>query len=489
MSNINKFILPPLKGRKNRRPSKIGRKNKFVERRFRIRKRYPVGFYKQLPRFGNSFIEETPDSEKYVRYAPGIFIDPEPMLFAERTQDFSHGEAPYRIGDPFENFKIVPSSLTGLVGFGTHYSNTTDATITPFGHGRLKYVGGHQLTQGDWPGVDGDTNWLCRPDIAKAVIADANWPTWRPQFVPDTHGLESSAWSRTMPKLEQGGLGVAIAEVRDVPHMLHTTNKGFLDLYKRLGGDMNSKFLSPKHVADHFLNHNFGWVPFASDVNKFFDNVINGSAKIDLLIKNNGTWTHRKTILLDSGTYDQVNTFTGSMFFPANQMYGSMEAPPTYSIWKKTTRHAYGVGRFRYYQPYLDPISPEANNLLGPMRRQLLLHGARLSPATIYRATPWTWLADWVSSSGSIVDSLNAMVLDQMASKYFYLCDKSTTFYELHQMHPWNARTQAPRSLTTVRGYESTVRKDGSPFGFSFAWDNLSPKQLAILAALGVSRH
>ncbi|DAD51756.1 maturation protein [ssRNA phage Zoerhiza.2_21] len=458
--------------------------SKFTHRA-RTRKRLTPVVYKQLPRYGAFYIEKTPDSGDYVKYSDGTFIDPELYSYGQLTSDESHGEAPYRTGGPFSGFKVVPAQPNGLVGVGTHYSTHANNTISGVGSGRTKYVGGHQVSMGDWPGVDFDTNWLFRyPNVMSGMT------TWHDFYTPSTTGLESSAWSRTKPKLEQGGLGVAIAEARDVPHMLRTSGKGFLDIYKKLGGDTHSKFLAPKKVADHFLNHSFGWVPFVNDVNNLIDNVINGAAKLDKLIKKNGSWEHRKVTLLDSSSSEIVyQSDNGSMYYPANIMYQSMDSNPSYLIRKTTHRVAYGVGRFRYYQPYLDNQSDKADGLVGGLRRQLLLHGARLTPQTIYRATPWTWLADWISSSGSIVDTINSMMVDGMASKYFYLCDSNVTSLEVEQTHPWNDRSDAPRSLKCLRYYETKTRKEASPFGFSFAWDNLSPKQLAILAALGVSRH
>jgi hypothetical protein len=458
--------------------------SKFVEKRGRTRFRNVPVFYKTLPRYGAGFVEVTPNSGNYVKFSDGTFINPEPYSYMESCHDELHGEAPYRVGGPFSSFKIVPAQPNGLVGVGTHITNTANYNVSSFGFGRLKHVGGHQVSMGDWPGVDSDTNWLFQPNNAPSAMS-----TWRDYYSPNTSGLEASAWSRTRPRLEQGGLGVAIAESRDVPRMLQTSAHGFLDIYKKLGGDMSSKFLAPKKVADHFLNHSFGWVPFISDVNNLFDNVINGSAKLDKLIQNNGSWTHRKVTLLNSTDTNTIySSPTGSLYYPANGMVDYMDDYPSYTISKQIHHLAYGVGRFRYYQPYLDNNSASSQGVIGGMRRQLLLHGARLSPQTIYRATKWTWLADWVSSSGSIVDSLNAMALDNMASKYFYLCDTFVVTVRLNQTHPWNNRCSAPRSLTCDRFYSIKSRKEGSPFGFSFAWDNLSAKQLAILTALGVSR-
>lgn len=457
----------------------------FTEHRARVRQRIVPVVYKQRIRYGSSFVETNPDSGVYVKFTDGNYIDTEPYSFGEITADEVHGKAPYRVGGPFENMKIVPAVPNGLVGVGTHITNNAIYTVTPFGQGRLKYVGGHQVDMGDWPGVDFDTNWLFRPSNVGPGLT-----TWRNYYTPSSSGLESTAWAKSMPQLEQGGLGVALAEARDVPRMLQTTCHGFWEAYKQAGGYANSEFLAPRHVADQFLNHHFGWVPFIGDLSKLLDNVYNGATKLDRLIKNNGTWTHVKKTLLESSNSElRFATDNGSMYFPANSMLGSMEANPNYQIWKTTHRHAYGVGRFRSYVPYLDMNAPEAQGVLGTLRRQLLLHGARLSPATVYRATKWTWLADWVSSSGSVVDAINASVLDGMASQYFYLCDTNTVQLEVRQLHPWNARSNAPRSLSTSRFYETKRRVESSPFGFSFAWDSLSPKQLAILGALGITRR
>jgi hypothetical protein len=442
--------------------------------------------------YGQTWIESTPDSEDYVLWSSGIPIDIMPYSKAELTADESHGQYPYRIGGPFENIKLVHSVPQGIVGTGTYYSPFANQTVFGFGHGRIKYTGGFILPDIDWPGC------LENRFFRNTILAFQNDSPFR----ADEAIQGAQVWNRSKPKIEQGGLAVAIAEIRDVPHQLKTSMEGFVKLHSFFSDPLRSsvkygaKYIDPsklsKEGAGHFLNHNFGWVPFVKDVVAFIDNVINSEAKISKLMHNNGTWTHVKRDLEAESTDDIAYDSGpgGCLVYPANTMVNSMTEPPHFQVRKADKTHKYSVGRFRYYQPYLDETDPASLGMLGDLRRQLALHGARLTPANLYKATPWTWLIDWTTGAGNLVDNLNSMVIDGMVAKYLYLCTTRSRTYSFQQWLPWWEKCVGPRSLEWRRSVVTKRRVEAnSPFGFDLSWPDLSAKQLAILAALGVSRR
>jgi hypothetical protein len=399
----------------------------------------------------------------------------------EQMMDEVHPGPPWRSGGPMRKISLSLGDLA-VQGNGT-YTSSTDFTYFGVGQGKVRYTGGFYTNPlENWPGFSEDF-----------MNLSLNFGLSSP-LVPSTAGLEDKVYPRTKPQLEQGGLAVAIAEIRDVPHMLKTSLNGFRDIYETLGGKRGSLLLAPKRVAGHFLNHNFGWVPFISDTKKFIDNVVNFDDRIRRLQRDNGNWIKRKVFLVNNTETNDLGWGERTFCRPASdpELRGCFIPTwnPYYNIVETKTTVAHGVGRFRYYQPYLDPSLPDAHSALGGIRQQLMLHGARVTPLNVYRAMPWTWLADWFTPAGDIVAAVQDAALDGMACKYLYLTHHQVRSQVLRQFLPFDNANGGIKELRYSRLIDVKQRHEaGSPFGFGLSWEDLSPKQLAILAALGISRR
>jgi hypothetical protein len=480
---------PPRK--RKRRPRRQPHPVKFIKKaRFRSRVT-PDPSGSQSVHWGTYFIEVPANSGNWIK-----FFDLEgradlPYLKAESCMDEVHGGPPFINGGPFRKITITPFGLSGLTAPGTYISNY-EYQISGFGYGKVKYVGRFGGPS-SFPGATEDVLTLggYPVGLGPQSAIGANSP-----LVPSTSTLDSRVWDSTKPKIEMGGLAVALAEIRDVPHMLKTTAKGFSDAWRYLykaNPRIRDMAVMPKKAADHFVNHNFGYVPFIKDLSNLCDNIIKLDRRIDHLMKDNGDWHRRKAILVNNS--DTVKVYSDSSWYlgvyPTNTQYlqSCMTGPPSIEVWRNKWSYAEGVGRFRYYQPYLDERSPESEGMLGALRRQLALHGARLTPANIYRATPWTWLIDWVTDSGHVVNAINDFAVDGLVAKYLYLIHHQILTYSYKQITPFNAASGGVQTLQWDRIIDVKQRKEAeSPFGFGVHWDNLSPKQVAILAALGIMR-
>jgi hypothetical protein len=361
-------------------------------------------------------------------------------------------------------------------------------------YGRIKYVGGFSPPD-PFPGTTDD---ISMSQLNSKLGKDST-------LVPNTSTLEAQVWDRTKPRLEQGGLFVALAESKDIGPMLRTSGRGlsqiatmtrqlrsFDDAYRRLGGDLRHGLLAPKNVAGHFLNHSFGWVPFVSDVTKFLDNVINSDTKIRRIMDENGKDIRRRAKLLNHTESIKIADEEGCLVSPGSTyiLQACMVAPPRYEVWLDRDIEAHSVGRFRYYVPYFDPSSPESQGILGEARRQLAIHGARLTPLNVYRSIKWTWLIDWITNTGRTIGAVQDQLLDNLAATYLFLCHNERKTYRFRQILPFNARSGGPITLEWSRVIEVKQRKEAeAPFGFGLSWEELSPKQLALLAAIGITRR
>jgi len=80
-------------------------------------------------------------------------------------------------------------------------------------------------------------------------------------------------------------------------------------------------------------------------------------------------------------------------------------------------------------------------------------------------------------------------MIDGLVLRYGYIMEHKVTrrtYYHRGPTNLWWGESAFPAVLTFVT--ETKVRRRATPFGFGVAEDSLSPRQNAIVAALGLSR-
>lgn len=119
--------------------------------------------------------------------------------------------------------------------------------------------------------------------------------------------------------------------------------------------------------------------------------------------------------------------------------------------------------------------------------RAVKIYGLEVNPYHIWQATPWTWLVDWVTNIGSYIQRMSDSLEDQVAAAYFYITAHKTVERTFTVKLPF---VTGLKTLSFVRSYTAKQRVSAdSPYGFRTSWDSLSPERLAILGALGITRH
>jgi hypothetical protein len=118
------------------------------------------------------------------------------------------------------------------------------------------------------------------------------------------------------------------------------------------------------------------------------------------------------------------------------------------------------------------------------------LYGLRPTPSVIYNAIPWSWLIDWFSNAGDIIENLEVGVADRLAADYMYMMRENWGHVERFS----TARIYRENGIiaditsTSQRLLSVKTRVLGDPFGFNTSANNLTGMQLSILGALGLSR-
>jgi len=110
------------------------------------------------------------------------------------------------------------------------------------------------------------------------------------------------------------------------------------------------------------------------------------------------------------------------------------------------------------------------------------------TPEVLWNLAPWSWAADWFSNVGDVVSNASDWATDGLVMRYGYIMERSivTRSYYSDGSNFKAGRGSVAPDLVLVT--ETKQRKRANPFGFGLNWDGLSPRQLAIAIALGISR-
>jgi hypothetical protein len=117
------------------------------------------------------------------------------------------------------------------------------------------------------------------------------------------------------------------------------------------------------------------------------------------------------------------------------------------------------------------------------------LFGTRLTPATLWELTPWSWAADWFGNIGDIIHNASALGDDGLVIRYGYIMDSYESIVTYTQEGPIGIN-HGPviNSLSLTRIHTLKRRYRATPYGFGLIPADFTTRQKAIVAALGISR-
>jgi hypothetical protein len=314
---------------------------------------------------------------------------------------------------------------------------------------------------------------------------------------------DSAAWDKLKPSIPKAGLAQFIYELKDLPGQLKTSAELFNREWLSIAGSKAMvPIMRPTEAADHFLNHNFGWVPFISDLQKLYDVWNHTVEYIAAITRDNGQWVRKKRVLeqtetqtadimsgVDSGTIPSSSMLDSRNFGMCQPMnFGGSLLSGFCSFNTTTKRTVWASGQFKYYRPEFDvsTFDDSSFDMWNAGQRLLTLYGARITPTLLYKITPWTWAVDWFTGLGDHLQRLDDFVQDGIVSRGLYTMESlekvmtKTSFLNFYS---------GPLTLNFQRRLLMKQRKlaDG-PYGFNTPWKTLSPKQWSILGAIGISR-
>lgn len=390
--------------------------------------------------------------------------------------DELHAGPPYRDGGPFNKWAFcTDAALPREIG-------SIESRI--YGTTQYKYVGGLCTSfYPDYTYFPGISNNNFLKLAGDRTLYPEGAHTWG-----DVSSYGAKAWKRFAPGQTSADLATFLGEFREVPKMLQQTARRFRDLYFKRSRKKSYTFgqkvrEKAKTYSGDWLAANFGWLPFLSDLRKFYVQWRKADRVMQFLVNHNGKWVKRGGVMQEvedvevlssgiipnwAGTY----CILGDLYYTAGY-FGTRQ------LRRITTQKVWFEGKFRYYIPNIGSV--EWNKTF--VQR---LFGLRLTPDVVWNLTPWSWLIDWCTNVGDVISNVSGPGLtENLVAKYAYLMGERKVMLSEDKTL---SLASGPKTLNTIWSLERKTRSKANPFGFSVSWDNLTPRQWSLLTALGIQR-
>lgn len=256
---------------------------------------------------------------------------------------------------------------------------------------------------------------------------------------------------------------------------------------------------SLKALGSEYLNKVFGWDPLLSEVHATVDAARHHRDILQNYHHGEGKNVHRR---FDFDGESQVwsedcgTSFLNGTEVPIN--YFTQPASCRLHVEKHVKR--YFVGCFSYGGPSKTDSFGRALSFGSDADK---LYGLSLTPNVLWELTPWSWAVDWFTNTGDLINNFTNFANAGLVMRYGYMMQESiyrsyVTWEDIEtRSGDYNPQTE---SFTNVKpsyqggggslGFEAIERSrvPANPFGFGIGWEDLSPTQLAITAAIGITR-
>jgi hypothetical protein len=250
-----------------------------------------------------------------------------------------------------------------------------------------------------------------------------------------------------------------------------------------------------KAAGSEYLNYIFGWAPLLDEVHQVGSAVRHHRDIMKQYQNGEGRNTHRRFDYPLQSTRAIKNVGTEvpvSAGFSPFFVWAGTAPVRTISLLRETKR--WFEGCFTYALP---SSSDNWRKALGFGSEADKLFGLTLTPEILWELTPWSWAVDWFSNAGEVVNNVTRFGLAGLVLRYGYMMEESIERITAEVGGAKFATVDKPFGPETPifsdpsqSGIEIVTKRrvPADPFGFSIGWEGLSPTQLAITAALGITR-
>jgi len=240
-----------------------------------------------------------------------------------------------------------------------------------------------------------------------------------------------------------------------------------------------------KAAGSEYLAAVFGWLPLVGEVKDTAQSVRDGNQIMKHYHDHAGTNVHREFEFDVIEGQDETSTGPLRCQYAANSTISAFATVPgvPVTIKRTSTTRRWFSGSFTYSATQASSLG----RCLGLESEVDKLYGLTLTPDVLWELVPWSWAIDWFSNAGDVIHNATSLGASGLVMRYGYIMEE-TSIKDTYSM--------PSTGITGVEGAPPDChithvikrRREANPFGFGLSWEGLSPTQLAIIAALGITR-
>jgi hypothetical protein len=236
---------------------------------------------------------------------------------------------------------------------------------------------------------------------------------------------------------------------------------------------MRSRAHAARNAGSEYLNVEFGWKPLVSEVRSLATSVRDSEAIWSNYRKGSSHKT-RVGYHLD----DDIDTvsYTGGGFLPIPNRYNRfLQGTKTVAM----TNHTWFKGAFKYFVP--TPTDFDSKMSYWSSQASKIL-GVRMDPEVLWNLAPWSWAVDWFSNTGDVLHNISLLGKDGLVMQYGYAMSEQKLSKSAYASDVGFGVYCSNESVS-----KRCRRLPANPYGFGVTISSLSARQVAIIAALGLS--
>lgn len=296
-----------------------------------------------------------------------------------------------------------------------------------------------------------------------------------PSSISEIDAAGTVAISNILPTNPVSGLATTLGELRE----------GFP---KIIGSTLFRKGKVLARSSDEYLNWEFGWKPMIADFKKWMHAYKQADQLWDQFVRDSGRRVRRRfhfpktTEVLLSNVTSAIPAGAGHInagFWQGGNM--------SFPLFSEVTleRNRWFSGAFTYY---LDDDPSPRGEFKRHARRLQYLYGTKITPEVIWNLAPWSWAADWIANMGNVITNMVRFSEDGLVMPYGYMMELSVrkATYRMRNVTPKGYNIP---DMTQVFTHTVKYRRRATPYGFGLDEGSFTPRQWAIIVALGLSRN
>lgn len=299
----------------------------------------------------------------------------------------------------------------------------------------------------------------------------------RPPILTDAQvkGEGATAISRSSPTNPVFNASTFIGEARQGGLPAISSVKTWKDSVAQFRDSNKRDPLWHRPGSSEFLNYQFGWLPFVSDMQNFVHATKTSTQIMKDLRSGSGKNTREgyhfpETKSVESGAGNRL------LVRPDVVSWGSAA-----STWyKEAGARMWFNGTFTYYLPMGNSVGDQMDRFNAYANK---LYGVRITPEVLWNLTPWTWALDWFGNTGDVLANISMLGNDSLVMKYGYM------MYHNYSRTVTSCGAASNRGGASVVQLSETKKRFGaSPYLLFADSGSLTARQGAIVAALGLNR-